>query len=322
MIKYITKTTLRLVALLFFVSVVTFTLVEISPIDPIEAYISAADVVSAEQRLEIEAYFGLDKAPVERYISWISCILRGDFGISIIYRQPVIEVIVDKFPSSLALMITAFLLSGVMGLYFGILMGKSSKANKLIKPICLTLSSVPTFFIGIIFLIVFSVQLGWFPVGFSVPIGVLAENVTVWDRIYHMILPSFTLAIASFSGLALHTREKVMEVLQSDYVLLAKTRGMTENEIIRKHVLRNILLPFITLKFSSLSELFGGSILAETVFSYAGLGSVIVEAGTSGDVTLLLGVTIFSCIFVFTGNFIANVLYAVIDPKIRVGGSR
>lgn len=320
--RYIGKTTLRLLALLFFVSLITFTLVELSPIDPIDAYISAADVVSAEQRLEIASYFGLDKGPVERYVLWIGNILQGDLGISIIYRQPVMDVIADKFPSSLALMLTAFLLSGVIGLWTGIAMGKNRKIDRILQPICLTLSSVPTFFVGIIFLMVFSVYLGWFPVGFSVPVGVLAENVTIWDRMYHLILPVFTLTMASFSGLALHTREKVMEILKEDYILLAKTRGMTENEIIRKHVLRNVLLPFITLKFSSLSELFGGSILAETVFSYAGLGSVIVEAGIGGDVTLLLGVTLFSCVFVFVGNFIANVLYAVIDPKIRSGEHR
>lgn len=317
MIKYIVKNTLRLLALLFFVSVVTFILIELSPIDPINAYISSADAVSTEQKILIEQYFGLDKNPVERYFSWFFSIIKGDFGISIIYRVPVIDVIAQKFTNSLALMLSSFVISGLLGLTLGIFMGINKLADKIIKPICLTLASTPTFFIGIIFLIIFSVKLDLFPVAFSVPIGTLSDNVSWLDTINHLVLPVLALSFASFSGLALHTREKVIEILNTDYILLAKTRGFSQKQIISKHLLRNIILPFLTLQFATLSEIFGGSILAETVFSYPGLGSVIVDAGIKGDVTLLLGVTMFSCVFVFSGNFIANVLYGVIDPKIR-----
>lgn len=318
--KYVLKNTLRLLLLLFFVSIVTFTLIEISPIDPIRAYLNSADTVSAEQKLQIQAYFGLDKNPVERYFSWLFNLLKGDFGISIIYRVPVIEVIALKFKNSLALMLSSFVLSGILGLTFGILMGQSKLADRILKPICLTLCATPTFFIGIIFLMIFAVKLNIFPVAFSVPIGTLSADTGLKDTIYHLVLPVLALSFASFSSIALHTREKVREIMQSDYILLAKTRGFSKNKIISKHLLRNIMLPFITLQFASLSEIFGGSILAETVFSYPGLGSVMVDAGLSGDVTLLLGVTMFSAVFVFVGNFTANILYGIIDPKIRYGG--
>ncbi|MFI3227948.1 MAG: ABC transporter permease [Clostridia bacterium] len=320
MSKYILKNTLKLIALLFFVSLVTFTLIELSPIDPITAYINSADAVSAEQKIQIEAYFGLNQSPVERYFLWLSNILKGDFGISIIYRIPVIEVISLKFANSLALMLSSFVISGSLGLSIGIAMGKNAIADKVLKPICLILSATPTFFIGIVFLLIFAVKLNIFPVAFSVPIGKLSNEISLIDNIYHLILPVLALSVASFSGIALHTREKTIEILQSDYILLAKTRGFSEKKIISTHLIRNVMLPFITLQFASLSEIFGGSILAETVFSYPGLGSVIVDAGISGDVTLLLGVTMFSCVFVFAGNFTANVLYGIIDPKIRLGG--
>ncbi|WP_409969487.1 ABC transporter permease [Bengtsoniella intestinalis] len=322
MANYIARKTLRLVALLVFVSLVTFTLIELSPIDPINAYLNAADTVSAAQKAEIAAYFGLDQSPVERYIQWIGNLLQGDLGTSLTYRVPVMEVIASKFANSLALMLSAFVLSGVMGLGLGIAMGQHKTADKVLRPICLTLSSTPTFFIGMIFLIVFAVKLDWFPIGFSVPMGTLTENVSLGETVYHLVLPVVALSFASFSHLALHTREKVVEILDSDYVLLAQTRGFTRSQILRRHVLRNVILPFITLQFASLSEIFGGSILAETVFSYPGLGSVMVDAGLSGDVPLLLGVTLFSCAFVFVGNFTANILYGLIDPKIRLGAKQ
>lgn len=319
MTRFLARKTARLVALLIFVSLATFTLIELSPIDPINAYLNVADTVSAAQKAEISAYFGLDQSPIQRYTQWMGNLLQGDLGTSLLYRVPVLDVIALKFGNSLALMLSAFVLSGVMGLGIGLAMGQNKTADKILRPLCLTLSSTPTFFIGMVFLIVFAVKLDWFPLAFSVPIGTLSENVSFGETVYHLVLPVVALSFASFSHLALHTREKVVEILQSDYVLLAQTRGFTQSQIMRRHVLRNVLLPFVTLQFASLSEIFGGSILAETVFSYPGLGSVMVEAGLGGDVPLLLGVTLFSCLFVFVGNFTANVLYGLIDPKIRVG---
>lgn len=320
MTKYLLKNFIRLLALLFFVSLATFALIEYSPIDPITAYIQAGDAVSPQQKAEIANYFGTNQNPVQRYITWLTNILKGDFGISIIYRTSIINVIKEKFASSLTLMLCAFTLSGILGLGTGLLMGLNQTANKILKPICLTISATPTYFIGILFLSLFSVKLGWFPMGFSSPIGVLAQDVTLSQKLHHLVLPVLALSSASFPSLALHTCEKTQEISQTDYVLLAKTRGFSNKKIITRHILRNILLPFITLQFSSLSEIFGGSILAEVVFSYAGLGSVIVDAGLKGDVTLLLGVTLFSCTFVFVGNFTANILYSIIDPKIRLNG--
>ena len=320
MIKYFAKNLIRLLLLLFFVSVIAFTLIEISPIDPINAYINASDSVSEAQRAEIATYFEMDKPPVEKFFSWFTNLLSLDFGISIIYRQPVINIIADRFSGSMLLMLTAWIFSGVIGVTFGIIMGanKNTKLDKFLNSICLAISSVPTFLLGIVFLILFSVILKWFPIGFSAPIGVLESEITLAHRLHHLILPAITLSFASFANIALHAREKLIEILKSDYILLSKTRCYSKWEIIRRHGLRNMLAPVITIQFASLGEIFGGSVLAETVFSYPGLGSTIVEAGLRGDVALLLGITIFSAIFVFTGNLIANILYKVVDPKVKL----
>ena len=179
------------------------------------------------------------------------------------------------------------------------------------------LCSVPTFWLGLLFLLIFSVWLGWFPIGFSSPIGVQAADVTIWQQLHHLVLPALTLSLMSFANVALHTRQKLIDVLESDYVLFAKARGESRWSIMKRHGFRNIILPALTLQFASFAELFGGSVLAENVFSYPGLGSAVSAAGLNSDVPLLLGVTLFSALFVFTGNMIANLLYGAVDPQIK-----
>lgn len=311
---------IKFTSLLLAVSVVTFLLVSASPIDPVQQYIlGLGTAVSPEQRAEIEDYWGVNKPPVERYLGWLSEVLRGNLGESALYRRPVADIIWERFVNSLGLMLCAWVLSGVTGFFLGCVMGmyRDGWADKILKKICYILSSVPTFWLGLVLLLVFSVWLKWFPVGFSAPIGMLEENVTIGQKLYHLILPAFTLSLMSFSNIALHTRQKLSDVWNSEYVLFARARGEEKWTILRRHGLRNILLPALTLQFSSFAELFGGSVMAETVFSYPGLGSAAVAAGLNSDVPLLLGVTLFSALFVGVGNLTANLLYGIIDPQIR-----
>lgn len=313
----------KIISLLFAVSVISFTLVSVSPIDPVQQYIlGLGTAVSAEQRAEIEAYWGVSEPPVERYFTWLGEALRGNLGESVIYRRPVADVIGERFVNSLALMFSAWLLAGVIGFALGCVMGmhENRLSDRLLKKLCYILSSIPTFWLGLLFLLIFAVWLKWFPIGFSSPIGITSENVTVGQKIYHLILPAFTLSLMSFSNIALHTRQKVIDVLNSEYVLFAKARGESMHTIFRRHCLRNVLIPALTLQFASFSELFGGSVMAENVFSYPGLGSAVAAAGLQGDVALLLGVTLFSALFVSVGNMIANLLYGVINPRIREVG--
>jgi len=310
----------KIISLLLAVSVIAFVLVSFSPIDPVQQYIlGLGTAVSPEQRAEIEEYWGVNEPPVERYFTWLGELLRGNWGESALYRRPVMDIISERFANSLALMLCAWVLSGLVGFILGCVMGmyQDKWPDQILKKICYLLSSVPTFWLGLVFVLVFAVWLKWFPIGFSAPIGVAQEDVTIWQRLHHLALPAITLSLMSFANIALHTRQKLIDVLNSEYVLFARARGEGKWTILRRHGLRNILLPALTLQFASFAELFGGSVMAENVFSYPGLGSAVSAAGLNSDVPLLLGVTLFSALFVCVGNMIANLLYGIVDPQIQ-----
>lgn len=318
---FLGKKFVRLITLLVALCIVTFVLMELSPIDPVTAYVGASSKVSAAQRELIAEHWGLNQPPVERFMCWFKSIIQGDWGTSLIYRRPVLEVIGEKFKASLYLMIIAWVISGILGFIMGIISGSNEDKliDKIIRGYCYIVISTPTFWLGILFIMVFSVKLGWFPVALGVPIGINAADVTFWDLLKHMILPAATLSLIAVSNICLHTRQKVIEVLDSDYVLFAKARGESKKSIIFNHVIKNVSLPAITLQFLSFSELFAGTIFAEQVFSYPGLGQATVSAGLKGDVPLLMGIVIISCVFVYSGNIIADLLYRVIDPRIKGG---
>lgn len=321
---FVVKKLIRLMTLLIAVCALTFILMEKSPIDPIKAYVGADLSVTQSQRDEIAKHWGLDKPPVERFISWFSSICKGDLGTSMIYRRPVIDVITEKFMASLALMVVAWTISGILGFLMGVISGvnEGSFLDKIIRGYCYVLISTPTFWLGILLIMIFSVKLKLFPIGLGVPIGVLASEVTFKNLLKHLILPALTLSVLGVANICLHTREKVIEISNSDYVLFSKARGESKKGIIFNHVLKNVALPAITLQFLSFSELFAGTIFAEQVFSYPGLGQATVDAGVKGDLPLLMGIVIISLLFVFVGNLIADILYRVIDPRIKEGNTR
>lgn len=314
---------LKMISLLLAVSIITFVLVSASPTDPLQQYIvGLGTTVSPEQRAEIEDYWGINEPPVKRYFTWLSKLLQGNLGESAVYRRPVADIIGERFFNSLALMLGAWVLSGVIGFFLGCIMGmyRDRLPDKFLKKICYLVSCIPAFWLGMVFLLVFSVWLKWFPIGFSGPIGELSSEITIGEKIYHLILPAFTLSMLSFANIALHTRQKLVDVFNSEYVLFARARGEGKWTVLHRHGLRNTLLPALTLQFASFAELFGGSVIAENVFSYPGLGSAVSAAGLNGDVPLLLGITLFSTLFVAVGNMTANLLYAVVDPQIREVG--
>lgn len=317
---------IRMLLLLFFVSVAAFTLVSVSPIDPLQANVgqAALGAMSQEQIAKLSEYWGVGIPPVERFFAWAGDFFRGDMGMSLLYRQPVTKVIGVKLVNSLWLMAIAWMLSGIVGFILGILSGirEGSLLDRIIKGYSLVIASTSAFWLALVLLMVFAVWLKVLPIGLSVPIGVEASGVTIADRIQHAILPAITLSITGVANITLHTREKMIEIMESDYVLFAKARGESTCSIVKNHALRNVLLPALTLQFASISEIFGGSVLVEQVFSYPGLGQAAVTAGLGSDVPLLLGITVISAVFVFSGNLIANLLYGVIDPRIRRGGSR
>ena len=315
---FIGKKTLRLISLLVVVCIASFWIVEQSPIDPVRAYIGEMSI-QPEQKAKLDEYWGVNTPPQEKFLNWAGNLLKGDLGVSLIYRMPVTDVIKERFTASLVLMASSWLISGVLGFVLGIAAGmhKGTLFDRAIKTYCYILTATPTFWLALVFLMIFSVQLGWFPIGLSVPIGVTAENVTFFDRIQHLILPALTLSLLGVAQIAMFTREKLTEVMSSDYVLFAKARGEKGLDLVLRHGVRNVALPAITLQFLSFSELFGGTVLVEQVFSYPGIGQAAVAAGLRSDVPLLLGIVLVSAVFVFFGNLIADIIYEFIDPRIK-----
>ncbi|MDU0940139.1 MAG: ABC transporter permease [Clostridiales bacterium] len=318
-IKIIVTESIRMLLLLVGVSIFAFVLITKAPIDPLTAYVGTENTISQEHKEEISEYWGLNNPLPERFGKWAKNFVKGDMGESISFKKPVAKVIKERFSNSIVLMMVSWALGGILGFILGTICGRyeNSIFDRILKTFCLGIKSTPTFWLGLIMLTVFSVILNWFPIGMSTPIGKLSSEVTLWDRIYHMILPTMALTIVGMSSIFLYTRHKFIDVKHSDFVLYAKTRGETESQISRRHILRNIALPAITLQFASFSELFGGMAMAENVFAYPGIGTATTKAALSGDIPLLLGISVISAIFVFSGNLIANILYVIFDPRMR-----
>ena len=326
MTKYLARHIVRFALLMLAVGLVVFALVSMSPIDPVQANVGQAAYVnmSEAKRAQLASYWGGDVPFWERFANWAGALLQGDMGTSLRFNAPVSEVIAHRAANSLALMGIAWLLSGVLGFALGVAAGarRGGALDRVVRSYCFLLASTPTFWLGLLILMVFAVQLGWFPIGFSVPIGVSAADVTLADAVHHLILPALTLSVTGVANIALHTREKVVDVLESDYVRFARARGESELSVIVHHGLRNVALPAVTLQCAFISEIFGGSVLVEQVFSYPGLGQAAVTAGLGGDVALLAGIALVSAALVFGGNLLANILYGVLDPRMRVGEGR
>lgn len=315
----------RVVLLVIAASAVSFMLMKASPVDPVQANVgqNALGSMSQEQIEKIEEYWGVGASPVKQYFSWLKDFVSGDMGTSLLYRRPVSQVLGEKLQNSLMLMVIAWVISGVLGFALGALAGMKNGTfiDRGIKGYCLLISSTPTFWLALLVLMIFGVWLKIFPVGLSVPIGMTSSEISFADRLYHAFLPALTLSITGVSNIALHTREKMIEISESNYMMFARARGEKGWQLFKNHGFRNILLPAITIHFASISEIFGGSILIEQVFSYPGMGQAAVTAGLGSDMPLLMAITVISSLIVFGGNAVANILYGIVDPRIRRTGA-
>ena len=316
----------RMALLLLGVSLTAFLLLSASPLDPLQTNLgqSALNALSPEQIAKLQEYWGVNTPLPQRYLSWLLDFLRGNWGTSLLYRQPVAQVIAQRLAGSLGVLLFAWVLSGVLGFALGSVAGafRGRWPDRLVRGGCFVLSGTPSFWLAILLLMLFSVRLGWLPIGLSVPIGTEPAQAGALDRLHHAVLPALTLSLTGIPHIALHTREKMLDVLESDYVLFARARGESPRTIVLRHGLRNAALPGLTLQFASIGEIIGGSVLVEQVFSYPGLGQAAVTAGLGGDLPLLLGVTVVTAALVYAGSLTADLLYGVIDPKIRRGAAK
>ncbi|MEE0024519.1 ABC transporter permease [Methanobrevibacter sp.] len=317
-IKFFSYKFIRFIILMVAVAIFSFILLDLSPINPVSVYLKGA-AVSESQRAILNEYFGVGVPLQTKIYHWLLNLIQGNLGTSLIYRAPVLDVIIDKFTASLALMSISWLLSGVIGFLLGVVAGKNkgSWIDKAVKTYCYAIQSAPSFWVGMLILMVFAVYLKLFPIGFGVPIGVRSTDASFIDWASRLVLPTLTLSLVGLAPIAMYTRNELVQVLSSDYILFAKSRGEKGWDLVKNHGIRNILLPAVTLQFLSFSELFGGAVLVEQVFSYPGIGQTAVTAGLQSDVPLFLGIVLFSAVFVFVGNLLADISYYFIDPRIK-----
>lgn len=319
--RFLLRRAAALLCLLVAVATLSYVILCLSPIDPIRAYIGD-DVmqISATQRRLIEQRWGLGEPPIARYGQWLKRLAQGDLGRSLIFNRPVAVVIAEKSLLSAGLMAIAWALSGLVGFVLGLVAGatKGSVVDRAIRLIAYFVASAPAFWVGMLLLMLFSLTLGILPPCCAVTPGSDPHHLAFGDWLAHAVLPALTLSVTGIAGVLLHTRQKTIDILRSDFATLARAQGAGTQSIVWHHGLRNVSLPAINVHFASFSELFGGAVLAEQVFAYPGLGQATVQAGLRGDVPLLLGIVLLSAVFVFTGNAMADLVCWLVDPRLRL----
>ena len=260
---------------------------------------------------------GLDEPMFTQYINYIVGILHGDFGYSYSYSGPVMPIILSRLPSTLSITLTGLVLALLVGVPIGVV--SAVKQNTVFDYVFMVLAlvgvSMPIFWLGLMLVLTFSVNLGWLPA-----MGMGAMSKGVWDVISHMILPCFCLATIPAATFARITRSSMLETINGEYIKALRARGIKESKIIWKHAFKNALPPIVTVLGLQLASAFAGAILTETIFSWPGLGTLIVNAVNGRDYSLIQGVVLFSAVvFVFV-NLVVDIVYMVINPKVNYEG--
>ncbi len=301
-----------IVPTLFFVSVIIFGLQQLLPGDP--AIAMAGEERDPEVVNFLRAKFHLDEPLPVRYGYWLKGVAHGDLGESVRIQRPVTELIVEKLPVTIELAALAMLIALVIGVSAGIVSAvyKDTWVDYAANVFALWGLSTPNFWLGILFILLFAVKLGWLPAsGYVSPFEDLKENLA------SMILPAFVLGNALAAVLMRHTRSAMLQVLSSDYVRTARAKGLDERVVILRHALRNALIPVVTLSALQLGELLSGAVLTEQVFSIPGFGKLIVDAVFNRDYSVVQGVVLFTATAYIVLNLLADVAYVLINPRMR-----
>ncbi|RVV97201.1 ABC transporter permease [Mesobaculum littorinae] len=310
----------RLAWLLPLAAVGLFTLISLAPIDPVQAYVGdRTALVGSDQRAAIAAAWGLDRPATERFGAWLGGVAQGDLGRSITYDAPVSEVIARRVPASLALIGTAFVTSFVVGTGLGIAAAtaRGGVGDRILRSLAVVLSASPGFWIAILLIAVFAIALGWLPSCCAAPPGLTLAEVGIGDRLRHLVLPVATLSVVGTAPLILHTRQRLVVFLDGPAAQHLRAHGLTERRIAFGAGLRHAVGPALNLHLAGAGELFGGSVLAETVFAWPGLGQATARAATGADAPLLMGIGLSTLLLVFCGNLAADIAARIADPRLR-----
>ena len=317
--KYIIKRILQTIPLLIMVSLISFFIIRLSPVDPLAELklnpsVSPATVERGRQRL------GLDKPIIVQYGKWAFSFIQGDLGVTST-GEKVSQKLKERIPNTLLLTSIVILLTWLVGVPLGIIAAVNWKTpfDRILTVLTSIGMAIPSFFFAVL-LLIFAVKTGWFPIG-----GLTSPNFAdmnfgakFWDITHHLILPVIVLFTISLAGLQRQMRANMLDVLDSDYVKFARAKGLSEFSVIYKHALRNAINPMITLLGFEFAGLLSGAALTEYVFQYPGLGRLILEAVMKSDINLVMASLMMGAIMLVLGNLIADILLIITDPRIRV----
>ena len=325
--KFIIRRLLISVVLLFFVSMIIYTIMRLMPTSYVETQaMTLAQRPGSKSFQEwvdqLNAQYGLDTGIVQGYFRWLSKAIRLDFGDSWYFNQPVLQKFSGVIWYSFGLGLAAFIIEIIIAIPAGIVAARKqySLADYAITVIALIGISLPSFFFATILKYVFSIRLGW--VDLYGIVSRMHETMSdagkVLDMVKHMVLPTLTLVVVSIGSLMRYTRANMLEVLNSDYIRTARAKGLSENRVINHHAFRNTLIPIVTLLGGSLPGLFGGAMITETLYQIPGIGYTFYQCVTQGDIPFVMFYMVFMAVLILLGNLIADITYALVDPRVRV----
>lgn len=325
MLKYICKRLINLIPVLFIISVIIFATVKGMPGDPVDAYLGLGTRATTEQKEAIREQLGLDKSLPEQYGIWVANLVKGDLGTSMKFKQPVSSIIGDYVWNTFMLNFVALLIGIGFAIPIGIRQAtkKFSKFDNFWTVFSLLGISVPTFFFALILIFYIALPSGVIPVnGMRTPDLAMFGYDNIFQEIgdigIHMLLPVIVLAFSNFATFSRYVRSSMIDVINMDFVRTARSKGIKEKTVIYRHAFKNALIPLVTLLGLYIPALFSGAMILETVFAWPGLGKILIDSINAQDQSIITACLMFSALLMVAGNLISDVLYSVVDPRVKV----
>ncbi len=333
MLRYILRRLLLLVPVLLGISLITFTLMQLIPGDPVTIMLQG-ESRSADDVQRLRAEWGLDRPAAVQYVSYLSHLITGDFGRSFMRQQPVLPLILDALPATVELAIASLSIAMLLSIPLGCVAALKHRGpvDRMITILTVLGISMPGFWIGLLLVLIFSVTLNWLPASGRLEFRVGLQSVTGFylldslltgnfdalrDALAHLIMPAVVLGTAMAALTARMVRSSMLEVMRQEYVVSARAKGLRERAVILRHMLRNALLPVVTVIGIQAGTILGGAVVVETIFAWPGMGRLTVQAIGARDYFLLQGIVIFFALTRVFFNVLVDVLYSVLDPRIR-----
>lgn len=320
MFKYIIKRVLQSLLTLLILSFVCYFVLTLMPGDPVDMMAAGNPNITTEDMQRLKALYGLDQPAYKRYVNWMGTLLSGDLGFSRTYKIPVSDIlgprILNTFYLSVFALFLSLLIAVPLGVYAAVHKGKI--IDYLLNLFAFAGISIPSFWLALILILMFAVKAGLLPAGGTYSVGQDLEGFALfWDRIKFLILPVLSLSFMQIGTFVRYTRGAMLEILNSDYIRTARSKGLDERKVLFKHAFRNALIPLITVVAISFSFIFSGAIITETVFAYQGVGKLVYDSIMSNDFNVAMVSFMISMIMVFLMSLVADIFYAVVDPRIK-----